>query len=77
MSIGGATLVGGAHKNLINTSGSQVLDLIDTGRFPATCADFAKKGCTLREAPLPGSDHQPGPNARLDGRAVQGASLRH
>ena len=54
MSIGGATLVGGAHKNLINTSAAQVLDLIDTGRFPATCADFAKKGCTLREAPLPG-----------------------
>ena len=77
MSIGEATLIGGAHNNLTNTSGAQVLDLPDTGPVPATCADFAKKGCTLAGSAASGSDLQPAPKARLDGRAVQGASLRH
>ena len=31
MSIGGATLVGGAHKSPINSPGAKVLDLLDTG----------------------------------------------
>ena len=51
MSIGGATLVGGAHKSPINTPGAHVRDLIGTGPVAGTCADFAKNACTLAEAP--------------------------
>ena len=43
MSIGGATLVGGDHKNLINASAATGLDLTDTGRIPRLVQILQKK----------------------------------